>query len=250
MAGAALLGFFSAAGLPFSSGLAQAAAGAGGSAGVAKAEPKADTKTKKTKAKGKDETPASGELPAASGPAPADSSPKAELKKSNDALDKLLKKHKAGSPDAEAQKDEIRKIVGGFLDYGELAKRALAKHWDTLTPAQRTEFVSTLRELVERSYLKQLRGDPNYTMTYEKEEKAGQEATVLATLHTTSRNKKVELALEYKLLWKNKWLVYDVVTDEQSMLENYRAEFNKIINKESFDALLKRMKKKLDDKAE
>jgi phospholipid transport system substrate-binding protein len=47
-----------------------------------------------------------------------------------------------------------------------------------------------------------------------------------------------------------KWVVYDVVTDEQSMLENYRAEFNKIISKDGFDALLKRMRKKLEEKEE
>ena len=53
------------------------------------------------------------------------------------------------------------------------------------------------------------------------------------------------------MLWKDgHWVVYDVVTDEQSMLENYRAEFNKIINKDGFDALLKRMRKKLDEKEE
>ena len=53
----------------------------------------------------------------------------------------------------------------------------------------------------------------------------------------------MKIALEYKMLWKDDhWVVYDVVTDEQSMLENYRAEFNKIINKEGFDALMKRMK--------
>ena len=46
------------------------------------------------------------------------------------------------------------------------------------------------------------------------------------------------------------WVVYDVLTDEQSMLENYRAEFNKIITKDGFDALMKRMKKKLDEKEE
>ena len=45
-------------------------------------------------------------------------------------------------------------------------------------------------------------------------------------------------------------MVYDVVTDEQSMVENYRAEFNKIINKDGFETLLKRMKKKLDEKEE
>jgi phospholipid transport system substrate-binding protein len=47
-----------------------------------------------------------------------------------------------------------------------------------------------------------------------------------------------------------KWVVYDVLTDEQSMLENYRAEFNKIIAKDGFDALIKRMKKKLEEKEE
>jgi phospholipid transport system substrate-binding protein len=70
-------------------------------------------------------------------------------------------------------------------------------------------------------------------------------------LNTVARNKKVKIALEYKMLWRgDHWVVYDVVTDEQSMLENYRAEFNKIINKEGFDALMKRMKKKLDEKEE
>ena len=53
------------------------------------------------------------------------------------------------------------------------------------------------------------------------------------------------------MLWRgDHWVVYDVVTDEQSMLENYRAEFNKIINRDGFDALLKRMKTKLAEKDE
>ncbi|MES1164311.1 MAG: ABC transporter substrate-binding protein [Verrucomicrobiota bacterium] len=185
------------------------------------------------------------------GTPPSGSSPLGVLKKSNDDLDKILKKkYPNWSPEAEAQKAEVRKLVGGFLDYRELAHRALAKHWETLTAAQRQEFVSTLRDLVERSYLKQVRGDPNYNIKYQKEEKTGSEATVDATLTTMTRGKKVNLALSYKLIFKERWLVYDVVTDEQSMLENYRAEFNKIINKEGFDTLLKRMKKKLEEKDE
>ena len=186
-----------------------------------------------------------------SSPPPASSSPMADLKKSNDQLDKLLKKkYPSYSPEAEAQKADVRKLVGGFLDYRELAHRALAKHWDGLTPAQRKDFVNTLRDLVERSYLKQVSGDPNYTIKYQKETKTGNEATVEATLTTVTRGKKVAIALEYHLIYKERWLVYDVITDEQSMLENYRAEFNKIINKDGFDALLTRMKKKRDEKDE
>ena len=180
---------------------------------------------------------------------PASSSPMAELKKSNAQLDKVLQKNKPNwSPEAELERSEVKKLVGSFLDYGELAKRSLGKHWDKLTPKQREEFVETLRQLVERSYLRQIHGSANYNIKYDKEEKDGSEATVYATLNTVARGKKTKVALEYKMLWKDHWVVYDVVTDEQSMLENYRAEFNKIINRDGFDALLKKMKHKLEEK--
>jgi phospholipid transport system substrate-binding protein len=218
-----------------------------------KAAAKPDSKTKadgKADAKGA-EAGAKAESKAEAPPASA--SPMAELKKSNDKLEKLLSKSKPNwTPEAELQREEVRKVVGGFLDYAELGKRSLAKHWDGLTSKQRTEFTDTLRELVERSYLKQLRGgSANYTIKFEREEKAGSEATVFGTLLTTARGKKVKIALEYKMLWRgDHWVVYDVVTDEQSMLENYRAEFNKVINRDGFDGLLKKMKTKLAEKDE
>jgi phospholipid transport system substrate-binding protein len=180
---------------------------------------------------------------------PPSSSPMAELKKSNQQLDKLLQKNKPNwSPEAELERTEVKKLVGSFLDYGELAKRALGKHWDKITPKQREDFVETLRQLVERSYLRQIHGNANYTIKYDKEEKNGGEATVDATLNTVVRNKKTKVALEYKMLYKEHWVVYDVITDEQSMLENYRAEFNKNINRDGFEALLKKMKTKRDEK--
>jgi phospholipid transport system substrate-binding protein len=184
-----------------------------------------------------------------SAPPPA-SSPMAELKKSNERLDKILQKNRPNwSPEAELQREEVRKLVGSFLDYGELSRRSLARHWDGLTAKQREDFVSTLRDLVERSYLKQVHGNANYNIKYDKETKDGSDATVTGVLNTTARGKKVKIALEYKMIWKgDHWVVYDVVTDEQSMVENYRAEFNKIINRDGFDALLKRMKKKLAEK--
>ena len=187
------------------------------------------------------------EAPAPSTP-PAGSSPLAELKKSNAALKKLFQKQPPSwSPESDAKRSEMRTIVSGFLDFAELAHRALAKHWDAITPKQRAEFVSVLRDLIERNYTKQVHGQPNYDLRFEKESISGSEATVSAVLHATNNGKKITVSMEYLLLYKgNRWLVYDVVTDEQSMLENYRAEFNKIITKESFEALLKRMKKRLE----
>jgi len=192
--------------------------------------------------------------PAPSGPAtpPADSSPMADLKKSNAALKKVLQKQPPNwSPEKDAKTGEVRKVVGQFLDFEELSRRSLARHWDGLTPKQRTDFVNTLRDLVESNYIKQVHGQPDYDLKFEKEAKEGSDATVASTLTTTSKGKKVNVTLEYKMVYKSgRWVVYDVITDEQSLLENYRAEFNKIIGKDGFDALLKRMRKKLEEKTE
>jgi phospholipid transport system substrate-binding protein len=188
--------------------------------------------------------------PAAQAAPSGSDSPMADLKKANQQLKKSFgNKKPSWSPEADAKNAEIRKIVGSFLDFEELARRSLAKHWDALSAKQRADFVKTLRELVERNYIKQLYGQPEYDLRLEREEKTASEATVWGTLHATAKGKKVTMALEYKLVRKgNRWVVYDVITDDLSLLENYRAEFNKVIAKESFDALLARMKKKLAEK--
>jgi phospholipid transport system substrate-binding protein len=217
--------------------------------GTAQAKPgkKAATKVSPAQAEGQEGAGAEPASPAPSLPPPG-TSPMADLKKSNAALKKLFQKSAPSwSPEQDAKRSEMRKIVSGFLDFEELAHRALARHWDGITPKQRTEFVGVLRDLIERNYIKQVHGQPNYDLRFRKEAITDGEATVNATLDSSADGKKVTVEMEYKLLFKGgKWLVYDVVTDEQSMLENYRAEFNKIITKESFDALLKRMKKRLE----
>lgn len=188
--------------------------------------------------------------PTAPAPAAGSDSPMADLKKANQNLKKSFGNRKPSwSPEAEAKNSEVQKIVGSFLDFDELARRSLTKHWDKLTPKQRTDFTKTLRELVERNYIKQLYGQPDYDLRLEREERTGSDATVWGTLHATSKGKKITMALEYKMIRKNnRWVVYDVVTDDLSLLENYRAEFNKVIARESFDALLAKMRKRLAEK--
>ena len=57
-----------------------------------------------------------------------------------------------------------------------MAHRALARHWDGINPKQRTEFVGVLRDLIERNYVKQVHGQPNYDLHFSKEAITGSEA--------------------------------------------------------------------------
>jgi phospholipid transport system substrate-binding protein len=196
----------------------------------------------------KDAPPAESSAP--SQPPPG-ASPISDLRSANERLKKAVAK--AGpswTPEAEAKNAEVKKIVGELLDFEELGRRALARHWAGLAVHQRTEFLGTLRALVERSYLRSVHGQPDYQLEFDKETREGNEATVPATIKASRKGKKISMALLYHLIWKNgRYVVYDVVTDDLSLLENYRTEFSRVIAKEGFDGLLGRMKKKLDEKS-
>jgi phospholipid transport system substrate-binding protein len=179
----------------------------------------------------------------------ATESPMAQLKQQNERIDKILKrKPAAGSPDEQSAKSELKAAVNHLIDYHELAQRALSDHWGKLSAAQQEEFVSTLRELIEKNYVKQLRSTLEYEVMYKKEQLADTEATINTTVKVRTKGKSTDTAIDYKMKRiKDQWLVYDVITDDVSMLRNYKNQFNKIISQESYDALIKKMRKKIEE---
>jgi phospholipid transport system substrate-binding protein len=44
-----------------------------------------------------------------------------------------------------------------------------------------------------------------------------------------------------------KWLVYDVVIENVSMVRNYRTQFSRIINKSSYEGLVQAIERKLKE---
>ena len=175
--------------------------------------------------------------------------PMATLKQKNGDVDKLLRtKTEKGSAAEQKQKDDIKKLAATLLDYDELAQKSLAAHWDKLTPAQRTEFVSTLRELIERNYVKQLRTNLDYQVQYKGEETDDAQATVTTVVKVKSAGKSTDAEIIYKMKkGGDGWRVWDVITDEVSLVRGYKTQFNKIITEQSYDALIKKMKSKLKD---
>ena len=177
--------------------------------------------------------------------------PMATLKQKNGDVDKLLRqKVEKGSPAEQKQKDDIKKMAAALLDYDELGKRSLAQHWTKLNPLQQKEFISTLRELIERNYVKQLRSNLDYQVQYKGEQVEGEDATVNTIVKVKSQGKNSDAEIVYKMRKipigaGPEWRVWDVITDEVSLVRNYRTQFNKIITEQGYDALIKKMKKKL-----
>jgi phospholipid transport system substrate-binding protein len=179
------------------------------------------------------------------------SGPMATLKLKNSEVDKLLRQRpEKGSPAETKIKEQIRQLAAALLDYEELAKRALAAHWEGLKPAQQQEFVSTLRELIERNYTKQLRSNLDYQVQYKKEDVDGDNATVATVVKVKTAGKASDAEIVYKLRKADDgWRVWDIITDESSLVRNYKSEFNKIITEKSYNELIKKMKSKLAEQS-
>lgn len=158
---------------------------------------------------------------------------------------------KAGNADVQkaanepgATVEQLASVVEKFVDFEELAKRALGKEWDKLNPAQRKDFADTMKGLLRASYAQKAIGQAKAEVKYGKETLQGDEATV----NTTLTVKKDQIPVDYKLYKVagkgGGWRIYDVITDEVSLVETYAGQFRKLINDKGFDGLLSTLKAK------
>jgi len=146
----------------------------------------------------------------------------------------------------DAKEQRLKSAIGDLLDFEELSRRALADHWNGLEDTKRQEFVALLAQLVERSYQKNLESIRNFQVQYDQAKHQGDSVLV----HTVARSRKNRRApaveIDYTLFPRDgSYRVYDIATDGVSLVANYKRQFNKIIRRDGWNALLERMRKRL-----
>jgi len=140
----------------------------------------------------------------------------------------------------------VRKIANEIFDFGEIAKRSLARHWQPLSEAQRSEFVGLFADLLERSYISKIETYGGEKIQYTSERIDGDLATVSTKIITKNGT---EVPVDYRMVRRtgDHWLVYDVSIEGVSLVSNYRTQFNKIIQTSSYNELVSKLKNKQDE---
>ncbi len=173
------------------------------------------------------------------------------IRAANDRLRELLGQETQAPAQKQRIEGQIMREVRELLDIDFLTQRALVDHWDKMTPKQRSEIQGALRAIVEKNYLSELRGNLDYKMDYADEEAKGADVLVRTVIHAHKNGRPSKLSVDYELKPDGeRWRVFDVITEEVSILQNYRAQFNRIIAKEGVDGLIARMKSKVPKGAE
>lgn len=145
---------------------------------------------------------------------------------------------------------EDKKLEAAFdqvLDYDTLARESLKDFWAERTPAERTEFQDVLKRLVRAAYRKSLKRVGDYDIEYKGETK-GEAGTVVRTVAKSRGNAREEpISVDYVVRESDgKWQIVDIVTEGSSLVGNYRNQFRRIIKKDGFPELIRRMKTKLE----
>jgi phospholipid transport system substrate-binding protein len=142
----------------------------------------------------------------------------------------------------------IRKIANDIFDFRETTQRCLGRHWQARTPAERDEFVVVFADLLERSYIGKIELYSGEKIAFIGESGGDEQATVRTRLVTRQG---AEIPVDYRMHRKgDRWLAYDVAIEGVSLVANYRAQFNKIIQTSSYAELVRKLKAKQEESAE
>jgi phospholipid transport system substrate-binding protein len=150
------------------------------------------------------------------------------------------------SPGAQRDK-QVAGVLDGMIDYQELAKSSLAAHWADLSEAQRKDFTEVLKRLVQRNYERSIKGILDYRVEYLGEEPGAEGALVHTRASSTTDQREEPISIDYRVSspTSGTFKVIDVVTEGSSLVSNYKNQFHRVIQKDGFEALMKRMKDKL-----
>jgi phospholipid transport system substrate-binding protein len=139
------------------------------------------------------------------------------------------------------RRDQLRRAIFSRFDFAEMARRSLGLQWRKLSPQQQDEFTRLFTDLLERAYLDQIEAYNDEKFVYAKETIDQDYAEVQSKILTA----KAEYSLNYRLyLAGSEWKVYDVVVENISLVNNYRAQFSRIIANQSYEELIRRMRDK------
>jgi len=137
---------------------------------------------------------------------------------------------------------DIRKVAENLFDFPEMSRRALGPTWDTVSPAEKQEFIRLFTSLIANSYMGKIEQYTGEPIRYESEQVDGTDASVLSRVVTP---KGAEIGIEYRLyLVENRWAVYDVRVDGISLVNSYKAQFSRLLQRGSFAELLKQLRQK------
>lgn len=181
---------------------------------------------------------ATAQLQAQSGP----ESPVDVVRARNEAVTDIL--DAAGDSVDASTKERLKDVINGLIDFPELSRRALSRHWDARTEEEKADFIDVFRQLIRNSSVKKLGVYRADSVTYRPPEPSDDGVSVLTLAYKDGKS--AEIVYEMHEVG-GEWKAYDVVVDGSSTVRTYRDSFNKEISRGSYEAMYAKLVDRLKE---
>lgn len=145
-----------------------------------------------------------------------------------------------GSEYTEEQRETLKTIINGIIDFEAMSKTALDDTYSEISEENRKEFVDLFSTIIRDNSLTKL-DIYRAEVSYNEINIEGEEALV----QTMAELDEVRTPVDYRMEWKNgEWVITDMSIDDVYTAESYRRQFQRIIARRGFDALMDSLRKR------
>jgi phospholipid transport system substrate-binding protein len=145
-----------------------------------------------------------------------------------------------GSEYTEEQRETLKTIINGIIDFETMSKTALDDTYEEISEENRKEFVDLFSTIIRDNSLTKL-DIYRAEVSYNEINIEGEEALV----QTMAELDEVRTPVDYRMEWKNgEWVITDMSIDDVYTAESYRRQFQRIIARRGFDALMDSLRKR------
>jgi len=145
------------------------------------------------------------------------------------------------------QRDKIWEIASPLFDFKEISRRTVGPGWERFSEEQKERFTQVFTQFLGNSYIDKMQGEyHNERIVYLKELVREPQALV----RTQLVRENVALPIDYRMkLEDGQWKIYDILVENGvSIVQNYRVQFQSILQKESPGQLIERLEQKLKNR--
>jgi phospholipid transport system substrate-binding protein len=154
-------------------------------------------------------------------------------------LDQVMSLQNDPAQSTQARSQAIHKIIERNFDFALMAKDSLGPTYEHLSGPQRQAFTQTFSYLFQDSYTRLvLNFLKKENIQYGRELPQGDKARVETAIVRTNENIPVTYLMHTA---PQGWILYDVMVDGVSILQNYKTQFAQVIRTKSFEFLLNKM---------
>ena len=171
--------------------------------------------------------------------------PTEALRKPLDKALVIMQDHRFRQPgEKKEQSDKLWELIRQAFDFEGITERAVGMNWKRFSPQQKNDFADTFTTLLGNSYINKIQGKFHDTdkVNFLSEEILGGDKAIVKSMIVREVD---SFPVDYKVrALDGTWKIYDVNIEGVSLVQNYRAQFNDILSKDSPDVLIERVRAK------